>query len=280
MTHTPKPGKLRRLPRVSAEGLRRGAVVLVVLYLLASNIWTQVHADEAQVKVEKATDDRDRTQRRAQSLADQVAEACAKGGQAAVELGPAACAEADTVREQPAPQDGRDGRGITGTQIADGRLLITYTDGVVEDKGPVVGKEGKAGEKGRGVAGSTITASGRLVLTYSDGATEDVGVVVGPEGKAGRDGINGRGVASVTVSPESHLIVAYDDGSSVDAGLLPPGPKGDPGRGIESVAFDFDTCTATVSYTDGTTEPAPMTGCEPAPTANPDPPPGGILPGN
>jgi hypothetical protein len=253
---------------------------VVLLYLLASNVWTQVQADDAAVTAEQATGDKERAQRRAKSLAEQVAEACAKGGEAAAELGPAACAEANNVRAQPAPRDGEDGRGITGTQIADGHLLITYTDGVVEDKGLVVGKTGPVGEKGRGVAGSTIAASGRLVLTYSDGTTEDVGVVVGPEGRAGRDGGKGRGVASVTVSPDSHLIVSYDDGTTADAGLLPPGPKGDPGRGIESVAFDFDTCQATITYTDGSSEPAPMTGCETeSDPSDPADPPGGLLPG-
>lgn len=255
---------------------RAGRILLVgvLLYLVASNVWTQVTAEEAQVTASQATDDKETAQRQAKSLAEQVAEACAKGGEAAAELGPAACTEARDVQQDPVvndvPEDGADGsdgRGITGTTIADGRLMISYTDGTVEDKGVVTGEDG---EPGRGIVTSSITPAGRLVLAYSDGSTEDVGPVVGPGGTNGTDGRDGRGVVSVTVSTEYHLIVTYDDGSTADAGPLPAGP---PGRGIVSVAFDFDTCVATVSYTDDTEQQAPMTGCRPS-----DPPPEPLLP--
>ena len=251
-----------------------GMTVLVVAvgYVFYSTVSTQLEANEA-------TDAAVEAQQDAKSVADPLDELCRTDAEIRRRLGDL-CVKAAEVKDQPAPpppRDGADGRGITATTIADGRLLITYTDGVVEDKGPVVGDNGK---DGRGVAGSTITAAGRLVLTYSDGTTEDVGAVVGPEGKAGRDGENGkdgRGVVSVTVSPDSHLIVAYDDGTTADAGQLPSGAQG---RGIESVAFDFDTCQATVTYTDGTSEPAPMTGCEPErDPSDPADPPGGLLPG-
>lgn len=263
-TESPPPRRVR-WPRL--------LLIAVLLYLVGSNVWTQIKADDAQVTATEATQGEREAQQQAKSLAEQVAEACARGGAPAEALG-AACEQARDLQREPAAPP-RDGRGITGTTIADGRLLITYTDGVVEDKGPVAGEDGKPG---RGIAGSAITSAGRLVLTYTDGTTEDVGVVVGPDGKDGKDG---RGVVSVTVSPDFHLIVSYDDGSTADAGQLPSGPKGDPGRGIESVSFDMDSCTATVTYTDGTSEPAPMTGCE---EPDPDPsdpadPPGGLLPG-
>lgn len=260
----------------TARVVGMSVLVLAVGYSVYGQVSTQVQANEA-------TDAATTAQQEAKSVADPLDEVCRSDLEVRRRLGDL-CDKAAEVKDQPAPpqaaRDEADGRGITATTIAAGRLLITYTDGVVEDKGPVVGEHGKSG---RGIAGSTITAAGRLVLTYSDGKTEDVGPVVGPEGEAGQtgaDGKNGRGVVSVTVSPDSRLIVAYDDGTTADAGQLPPGPKGDPGRGIESVAFDFDTCQATVTYTDGTSEPAPMTGCDDGPDpSDPADPPGGLLPG-
>lgn len=282
-TAVPKSRPADRYARIQRLG--RPLFVVILLYLLVSNILTQVTADEA-------TDDKVAAQEQARSLADEIAEACAKGGQAAAELGPVTCNEASDVKDEPvaAPPDpekgdtGDPGRGITGTAIVDGRLHVSYTDGVTEDKGVVVGA---AGGKGRGVVRASINPAGRLVLSYTDGTTEDAGLVVGPsgtDGAAGADGAPGRSVVSVTVSSEFHLIVSYDDDTTADAGPLPPGPKGEPGRGITGVAFDMETCTATVSYDDGTSEQAPMTGCEPDeqepdPEPDPDPPPGGLLPG-
>lgn len=244
----------------------RPLLVAVLLYLLASNVWTQINVDEATVGKAAA-------ERTARSLAEQITEACEKGGEAAAELGPVTCNKAEKVQTSTVGEKGDAGRGITGTAIVDGHLHVSYTDGITEDKGVVVGA---AGGKGRGVVSSSITPAGRLVLSYTDGVTEDVGLVVGPsgtKGDGGDDGPAGRGVASVMVNSEFHLIVSYDDGSDVDAGPLPPGPKGEPGRGITGVAFDMESCTATVSYDDGTSEQAPMTGCQPE---NSGPP---LLPG-
>lgn len=266
-------------PVLSGRTARVGGMTVLVLavgYVVYGQVSTQVQANEA-------SDAATTAQQEAKAVADPLDELCRTDPEVRRRLGDL-CDKAAAVKDQPAPpaaaRDGADGRGIATTAIADGRLLVTYTDGVVEDKGSVTGDDGAAG---RGIAGSTVTAAGSLVLTYTDGGIEDVGVVVGPEGKAGADGGTGRGVASVTVSPDSRLIVAYDDGTTADAGQLPAGPKGDtgePGRGIESVAFDFDTCQATVTYTDGTSEPAPMTGCDDGPDpSDPADPPGGLLPG-
>lgn len=265
----------------SADQRRRvgkWALVVVLLYLVTSTVLTQMDADQAEVTATEATEDRQDAQRQAKSLAEQVAEACARGGQAAAELG-AACDQAREIQRAPVDPprdgvDGEDGRGIASTVIADGRLLITYDDGVVEDKGPVVGEDGEPGEDGRSIRSSVVVDS-RLVLSYSDGTSEVAGVVVG---RNGTDGDDGRGISSVTVSAESRLIVTYTDGQAADLGPLPRGPKGDPGRGIKSVEFDLDACTATVHYSDGASEDAPMTGCDPR-GPNPSPPGGGLLPG-
>lgn len=267
--HSGKPSRRRFRPATLL-------LVAVLLYLVGSNVWTQITADEAEVTAERATQGQREAQREAKSLAEQVAEACARGGPVAAELG-SACVAARDIQRDPVgqPRDGKDGRGIAATVIADGHLLVTYTDGAVEDKGSVVGAAGKPGKDGRSIRSSTI-ADGALVLAYSDGSSEVAGVVVGRDGAAG---VDGRGVAGVAVTADFRLVVAYTDGTTADVGPLPRGPKGDPGRGIKSVEFDMADCSATVHYSDGTSEPAPMSGCDPQPDPDPDPPPGGVLPG-
>lgn len=148
----------------------------------------------------------------------------------------------------PAGPSGAAGRGITGTQMVGGHLVVTFTDGTTVDLGQVNGQPGTPGQTGTpGVAGRSIIGTAingnHLVVSYSDGQTSDVGAVVGPAGAAGaagtpgtngtngtngKDGTNGRGVASVTIN-SSHLIVTYTDGTTSDAGQLPPGPVGPAG---------------------------------------------------
>lgn len=253
--------------------VRRVGIALLVLavgYLFYAQVSTQVTANQAS---EDLGASRERIDTQQEQVIDPLDAVCARDAEVRRRLGDL-CDKAKEVAQAPERgEKGDAGRGITGTAIIDGRLRVSYTDGVTEDKGLVVGDQGAPG---RGVVSSTI-AAGRLMLSYSDGTTEDAGTVVGPQGVAGADGANGRGVVSVTVSPDYHLIVAYDDGTTADAGQLPPGPpgpQGETGRGIASVAFDLDSCQATVTYTDGTTEQAPMTGCE----SNPAGPPG-LLPG-
>jgi hypothetical protein len=255
---------------------RTGRVVILLLsiavvYLLGSKVMTQLDANTAS---EEAT----AAQQEAKSVADPLDEVCRRDEEIRRRLGDL-CDTAAEVKDQPAPpeagrdgRDGEDGRGIASTAIVDGRLLITYTDGVLEDKGPIV-TQGTPGRDGRSIVGTAIQ-NGALVLSYSDGTTETVGQVVGENG---HDGADGRGVASVAVSADFRLLVTYTDGETVDVGPLPPGPAGRDGRGIASIAFDMDTCTATVTYTDGTAESTPMTGCQ---SDEPPPPePGPLLPG-
>lgn len=219
-------------------------------------------ADVAEVQAEKGLD-----------LAAEVERRCRAGGDLAAELG-ALCRQAQEVQNAPVHEarDGAPGRGIAGTAISPaGHLVITYTDGKVEDKGPVVGH----GVPGRGILASTVQ-NGALVLSYSDGTTETVGPVVGAAGRDGEDGAPGRGITSVAISADFRLLVTYTDGDTVDVGPLPAGPAG---RGITGVAFDLETCTATVTYTDGASEQAPMTGCDQPDPEDPADPPGGLIPG-
>lgn len=173
--------------------------------------------------------------RTAQLLADQV-----------TRLGGVPVVQPPSASQGPPGERGRDGRGIAGTAIVDGRLLIAYDDGTSRDVGPVVGQPGATGSAGRGVVGTAI-AAGRLVLSYSDGTTEDVGQVVGTDGD---DGAPGRGVTSVA-AVDGRLVVTFTDGTTQDAGPLPAGPAG---RGVQRA--EVVDCRWRVTYTDGTTEDA------------------------
>jgi hypothetical protein len=104
---------------------------------------------------------------------------------------------------------GTPGRGILGTSVADGRLIVTYSDNTTDDLGEITGTDG------RGIAATTIDG-GHLVVVYSDGERVDLGIVVGPEG---------RGIASLDGST-GRLMVTLTDGTQLDAGPLPPGATG------------------------------------------------------
>lgn len=239
---------------------RAGMAVLVIAvgYVVYGQVSTQLRANEAQDQAQEARQD-------AKEVADPLADLCRRDAEVRRRVG-SLCDKAAQVQESTAaPRDGKDGRGVASTSIVEGHLWITYTDGVSEDKGPVV-SQGQPGRDGRSIV-STAIQDGALVLSYSDGATETAGQVVGENG---RDGTDGRGVASVAVTADYRLTVTYTDGETVDVGPLPAGRDGTDGRGIASIAFDMDACTATVTYTDGATETKPMTGCDnDTPSGNP-----------
>lgn len=160
----------------------------------------------------------------AQEVAQPLARLCEVVPGEAAAAG-ADCAQAVTVaRDGTDGRDGRDGangRGVLGTSLTDGRLVVTFDDGTSQDVGQVAGPAG---------VGITTTAieGGRLVVSYSDGQAMDVGPVVGPAG---------RGIASLDGS-SGRLLVTLTDGDVLDAGPLPAGedgtdgdrgPAGDPG---------------------------------------------------
>lgn len=243
---------------------RVGMVVLVLAvgYVVYGQVSDQLAVNQATEQKEEAQDEATAAQQDAKAVAVPVFDLC-QSDEDFRRRNVVLCSTAAEVKDQPIPKngsDGADGRGIAGTAIVEGRLLITYTDGVVEDKGPITtaGVPGAPGRDGRSIIGTTIQ-DGALVLSYSDGASETAGRVVGA------DGVDGRGIASVTVSADYRLIVTYTDGETADVGPLPAGRDG---RGIASIALDLDTCTATVTYTDGATETKPMTGC---PAEDPEP---------
>ncbi|MHB2252714.1 ExeM/NucH family extracellular endonuclease [Corynebacterium aurimucosum] len=160
--------------------------------------------------------------------------------------------------EDPAPTD--DARGIKSVTIDDnGHLIITYTDGTIEDAGKVVGADGKDGQDGtdgndgdkgpkgdkgdagqdgkdgadgkdgRGIKSVTTNNEGDLIITYTDGTTENAGKVSGPKGDKGEPGKDGRGIESVRINDKGELIVTFTDGEEQNVGKV-VGAQGDAGK--------------------------------------------------
>lgn len=191
--------------------------------------------DSLESQADSLVQQSDSNARSAQLLADQV-----------TRLGGVPVVQPPTAQQGPPGDRGPAGRGIAGTAIVDGHLLVAFDDGTSRDVGQVVGQPGTNGAAGRGVVGTTI-AGGRLVVSYSDSTTEDVGQVVGTDGD---DGAPGRGVTSVA-SVDGRLVVTFTDGATQDAGPLPAGPAG---RGVQRA--EVVDCRWRVTYTDGTSEDA------------------------
>lgn len=145
---------------------------------------------------------------------------------------------------------GDSGRGISGTAMRAGHLILTFTDGTAADVGQVAGPAGTPGAAG--AAGVSIVSatllSGHLVLAYSDGRSVDVGAVVGQTGApgaVGRPGAPGRGVASAR-NDQGNLRITYTDGSSENLG---PIPAGEAGRPPSQFTFTEHTLTGDVQHT-------------------------------
>ncbi|WP_296132720.1 ExeM/NucH family extracellular endonuclease [uncultured Corynebacterium sp.] len=164
-----------------------------------------------------------------------------------------------------AGKDGKDGRGIDSVRINDaGELIVTFSDGVEQNVGPVAGaagkdgndgkdgdngkdgadgadgtpgKDGKDGKDGRGIDSVTTNDKGEVVVKYSDGTTDVLGTLnaekgdtgaPGQDGADGKDGEDGRGIESVSTDSRGNLVVKYTDGTSetVRVGSKPAAPKG------------------------------------------------------
>jgi hypothetical protein len=225
-----RDGTGRRIILVSILVLAAGVAALMFVVLRGFD-----RVDSLENQASDLGQKSDSNARAAQLLADQV-----------TRLGGVPVVQPPTPEQGPAGERGPAGRGIAGTAIVDGRLIVAFDDGTTRDVGAVVGQPGANGPAGRGVLGTAIVA-GRLVLSYSDGTTEDVGQVVGTDGD---DGAPGRGVTSVS-AVDARLVVSFSDGTTQDAGPLPAGP---PGRGVQRA--EVVDCRWKVTYTDGTTEDA------------------------
>lgn len=73
-------------------------------------------------------------------------------------------------------------RGPQGPSGVDGK----------DGKNGIDGTNGKDGKDGVGIAKTEVDAEGRLVVTYTDGTSETLSKVVGADGKDGANGADGK----------------------------------------------------------------------------------------
>lgn len=220
--------------------------------------------------------DRETVADTAQDLARPLAALCQVDEQQARALGTDCTRAVVIARDGVDGGEGPPGRGIIGTAIRDGQLVVAYSDGTTVDVGRVTGEAGPEGPAGRGIAGFDL-ASGRLVIRFDDGTSVDLGPIIGPEGR-GIDDVDGS---------SGRLLVTLTDGEVIDAGPLPEGPRGPEGAQGEPAP---SVQSETRFYSDGSVERCTRSGgpdadpefaCEvtpPAPPPDPpddEPPPGG-----
>lgn len=162
------------------------------------------------------------------ALAQGVAQQCSTGKPLYDADGRNLCPVAKEAEKSPTTVvKAADGRGITGTEIVNGFMMVKYSDGAVEQVGKVQGADGKQGPEGkpgedgapgkdgRAITGTDIVA-GEMVLNFSDSTTQNLGPVVGPAGVGIQD------VRNV----DGSLTIVLTNGQFINAGILPPGPAG------------------------------------------------------
>ena len=121
--------------------------------------------------------------------------------------------------------NGSDGIGVKKSEInSAGELVITYTNDLTENLGPVVGAKGDKGDKGekgdRGAQGDKGERGERGV----QGEKGDAGLG-GADGKDGKDGV---GINNIEISNDGNLLITLTNGTSLNLGNI-KGAKGDQG---------------------------------------------------
>lgn len=95
--------------------------------------------------------------------------------------------------ESVAGAPGEAGATIAAIERGGSRLFVELDDGRRFDAGEVVGPQGDKGDAGIGLAGAVIDRSGSLIVTFSNGVSQSLGQVVGRDGAPGAPGQDGRG---------------------------------------------------------------------------------------
>lgn len=177
-------------PRWTRERLRAlilGLLVLVVGYLLVSNVLSKLDANRSAGQAATAQAQATSAQQQATAVADPVAQLCAKNDDVAKALRErGACQAAQSVQESPAP--GRPGVGIAAVTSGDCSLTIRLDDQRTYTLGQL------CGAPGRGIAGATPDGC-YIDVTWTDNSTParlgSFCGATGTPGKDGKDGTNG-----------------------------------------------------------------------------------------
>lgn len=128
--------------------------------------------------------------------------------------------------------NGSDGIGVKKSEInSAGELVITYTNDLTENLGPIVGAKGDKGDKGdQGVQGEKGEKGDQGV----QGEKGDAGLN-GTDGKDGKDGV---GINNIEISNDGNLLITLTNGTSLNLGNI-KGEKGDKGdQGIQGEKGD------------------------------------------
>jgi len=167
------------------------------------------------------------------------------------------------LKHIPLPE-GKEGRSMTRAEVDAGDLLLTYSDGVVERVGRVIGAEGERGGRGqRGAPGRSVTAAtvrddGQLVLFFDNEEELSVGTVIGPTGENGvngadgidgKDGVSAAEIQAVEFDEKTHdlsFILSNEERKTLSLSALRgldgragrPGEKGDPGVSVQGVTLE------------------------------------------
>ncbi len=205
--------------------VRTGVAALVLaLVALGGVAWLVYGQLDARDEASTATTERDQAAGTARSLADQVADACAKGGPAASELG-ATCEQAAKVQAAPTPSVARDGRD--GRNGVDGATPPCYFEASQcrGDNG-TGGRDGTNGQDGTNGADGQNGQDGQTPACQSE--PDQCRGPAGPGGPAGPPG---------PTCPDSYelrdAVISAPDGSTysgkacVDPGTSAP-PSTDP----------------------------------------------------
>ena len=127
--------------------------------------------------------------------------------------------------------NGTDGIGVKKSEInSAGELVITYTNDLTENLGPVVGAKGDKGDKGdQGVQGEK-GEKGDQGVQGEKGEKGERGVQgeKGDAGLNGTDGKDGTGINNIEISNDGNLLITLTNGTSLNLGNI-KGAKGDQG---------------------------------------------------
>ena len=138
----------------------------------------------------------------------------------------------------------------------DGNLIITLTDGTVQNLGKYTGTNGTDGKDGVGVKSAALDQKGNLIITLTDGTIFNLGNIRGTNGKDGKDGADGKdgkdgvdgkdgtagkdgedglGISDIKIDENGDFIFTMSDGSTINAGSV---PKDDSVQTVAGVSED------------------------------------------
>ena len=162
-------------------------------------------------------------------------------------------------------QPGEPGRGVHQVEInAEGKLVITYTDGTSSTLDKVVGENGQNGADGTngtdgkdgvGIQNIVINENGELIITLSNQTELNLGNIMGAngqdgaDGQDGQDGKDGDSISGATINENGELVLTFTSGKQITVGNVvgadgqngadgADGTDGKDGVGVQNVVIN------------------------------------------